>query len=369
MSAYPQPQAGAPVLITGGAGFIGVNLAHRLLENGYPVRVFDSLVRPGVDENLRWLLASHPTRLEFVNGDVRDRAALATVVKDARHVFHFAAQVAVTTSLLDPQQDFGINAGGTLNLLEAARASPSRPGVTFASTNKVYGALEDVPLTPDDKRYEPVDLQLRAQGISETRPLEFHSPYGCSKGAAEQYVLDYARTFGMANTVLRMSCIYGPHQQGNSDQGWVAHFLRCALDGEPLTIYGDGRQVRDLLFIDDFTAALERVLELREALAGRAFNLGGGASNSVSLLELVEIIAMGTSRQLELHYGPWRDADQRYYVSDTSRFREATGWRPRVGVPAGVNALANWMLQCDQDDLETSARLRESAPVREGLRS
>src|SRR4051812_37029477 len=328
-----QPQrSAAPVLITGGAGFIGVNLAHRLLTQGYTVRVFDSLVRPGVGENLRWLRATHPVGLEIVTGDVRDDAALSAAVRDAQHVFHFAAQVAVTTSLLDPQEDFAINAGGTLNLLEAARASPACPGVTFASTNKVYGALEDIALTADEDRYSPADAQLRAHGISEARPLEFHSPYGCSKGAAEQYVLDYARTFGMANSVLRMSCIYGPHQQGNSDQGWVAHFLRCALAGEPLTIYGDGRQVRDLLFIEDFTAALERVLELRGQLAGRAFNLGGGARNTVSLRELIEIIEVGQGRRLELNHGPWRDADQRYYVSDTARFRAATGWRPRVGV-------------------------------------
>jgi CDP-paratose 2-epimerase len=331
------------------------------------VRVFDSLVRPGVGENLRWLRATHPAQLEIVTGDVRDGAALADAVQDAQHIFHFAAQVAVTTSLLDPQQDFAVNAGGTLNLLEAARASPARPGVTFASTNKVYGALADIVLTADDRRYSPADAQLRAKGIGEDRPLEFHSPYGCSKGAAEQYVLDYARTFGMANSVLRMSCIYGPHQQGNSDQGWVAHFLRCALSGEPLTIYGDGRQVRDLLFIDDFTAALERVLELRGTLAGHAFNLGGGARNTVSLRELIEIIEIGERLELELQYGPWRDADQRYYVSDISRFRAATGWLPRVGVAAGVSRLVAWMRERTPDEVGAALLPREAAALREGL--
>jgi CDP-paratose 2-epimerase len=364
----PAPDRTTPILITGGAGFIGVNLAHRLLTAGYSVRVFDSLVRPGVRENLRWLRATHPQRLEIQTGDVRDAAALGAAVKDTQHIFHFAAQVAVTTSLLDPREDFAINAGGTLNLLEAARAAAARPGVTFASTNKVYGALDDIALVSDERRYSPADAQLRAHGIGETRPLEFHSPYGCSKGAAEQYVLDYARTFGMANTVLRMSCIYGPHQQGNSDQGWVAHFLRCGLTGEPLTLYGDGRQVRDLLFIDDFTAALERVLELRTVLAGRAFNLGGGVRNTASLRELIEIIETAEGRALTVSYGPWRDADQRYYVSDTTRFREATGWRPRVGVPAGVRALAAWMRQrAPHDDREAAPPRREAAALREGL--
>jgi CDP-paratose 2-epimerase len=365
VSAQAAATRAAPVLITGGAGFIGVNLAHRLLSHGYAVRIFDSLSRSGVEENLRWLRDTHPVGLEVYIGDVRDAKSLQEAVRDVRHVFHLAAQVAVTSSLLDPQHDFAVNAGGTLNLLEAARAAASRAGVTYASTNKVYGALEHVALVVDGERYVPTDARLQTHGIDETQALEFHSPYGCSKGAAEQYVLDYARTFGMANTVLRMSCIYGPHQHGNADQGWVSHFLRCALFDAPLTIYGDGRQVRDLLFIDDFTAALETVLERAPALAGRAFNLGGGVRNTVSLRELVDIIEQMEGRALPLRHAPWREADQRYYVSDTGRFRETTGWRARVGVAAGVRALAAWIRQREQDGVQplpmpAEAGLRES---------
>jgi CDP-paratose 2-epimerase len=365
VSAQAAATRAAPVLITGGAGFIGINLAHRLLSQGYPVRIFDSLSRSGVDENLRWLRDTHPLGLEVQLGDVRDEKSVQEAVRDVRHVFHLAAQVAVTSSLLDPQHDFAVNAGGTLNLLEAARATASRPGVTYASTNKVYGALEHVALLGEGERYVPADARLQAHGIDETQALEFHSPYGCSKGAAEQYVLDYARTFGMANCVLRMSCIYGPHQHGNADQGWVSHFLRCALLDVPLTIYGDGRQVRDLLFIDDFTAALETVLEQAPALAGRAFNLGGGVRNTVSLLELIDIIEEMERRTVTLRFAPWREADQRYYVSDTGRFRESTGWRPRVAVAAGVRALAAWVRQRELDGAQplpipAEAGLRES---------
>jgi CDP-paratose 2-epimerase len=348
-------------LITGGAGFVATNVADRLLVSGRRVRLFDNLSRAGVEENLRWIQQRCGDRVEFVRGDIRDEAAVRRAVRGVDQVFHFAAQVAVTTSLDDPLCDFAVNAGGTLQLLEAARAAPGRPGVTYASTNKVYGSLDDVRLVANDRRYEPADAVLRARGIGESRPLEFHSPYGCSKGAAEQYVLDYARTFDMHNTVLRMSCIYGPQQRGNADQGWVAHFLRCALARQPLTIYGDGRQVRDLLFIGDFVDALEKVLEHKEALAGRAFNLGGGARNAVSLRELIEIIEDVEHLPLEVLYGPWRDADQRYYVSDTARFQAATGWRARTGVSAGVRALTSW--------LRTFAAEMPPQPLRGGLAS
>jgi CDP-paratose 2-epimerase len=360
-ASYTGAAIDGPVLITGGAGFIGVNLAQRLLGRGCAVRLYDSLARDGVADNLRWLREIYPDRLDVVIGDVRDPELLAAALDGVRHVFHFAAQVAVTTSLLDPQYDFAVNAGGTLNLLEAARASALRPGVTFASTNKVYGALEDVELAVADRRYSPVNPALRAHGVDESRALQFHSPYGCSKGAAEQYVLDYARTFGMTNTVLRMSCIYGPHQQGNCDQGWVAHFLRCAITGEQFTIYGDGRQVRDLLYIEDFVNALERVLELGPALAGRAFNLGGGVRNTVSLLELRDLVEELGGRSIDIRFGPWREADQRYYVSDIAHFRTATGWQPRTGVAAGVRALAAWLRQGRHEEVDSMLPARERA--------
>jgi CDP-paratose 2-epimerase len=220
------------VLITGGAGFIGTNLADRLLRDGADVRLLDSLSRPGTEENLQWLRLQHRTRLEARVGDVRDAGLVTECVRDVDHVVHLAAQVAVTSSLADPRLDFDVNAGGTLNVLEAVRAATPGPSLVFCSTNKVYGALPDVKLAASTRRYEPVDASVRSRGVDETRPLDFHSPYGCSKGAADQYVLDYARSFGLRATVLRMSCIYGPHQHGNEDQGWVAHFMRRALDGQ-----------------------------------------------------------------------------------------------------------------------------------------
>src|SRR3954470_3232450 len=246
---------GELVLITGGAGFIATNVADRLLRQGCRVRLFDNLSREGVEENVQWLRAEHRGRVEFRFGDVRDSTAVRNALLGVRRVFHFAAQVAVTTSLVDPFLDFDVNARGTLNLLEAVRAMDNRPSLLFTSTNKVYGHLEDLALRSGARRYEPEPTVAR-RGISEARPLDFHSPYGCSKGASKQYVLDYARTFSLPAVVFRMSCIYGPHQFGTEDQGWVAHFLRSAAAGNPITIYGDGHQVRDVLFIDDLVDAL-----------------------------------------------------------------------------------------------------------------
>src|ERR1051325_9171384 len=202
-------------------------------------------------------------------------------------VFHFAAQVAVTTSLDDPIGDFEVNARGTLNLLEAIRAANNPPPLIFTSTNKVYGDLRDVPLKRQGNRYVPVDAQARTHGFSEARRLDFHSPYGCSKGAACQYVLDYARTYRMQTAVFRMSCIYGPHQFGNEDQGWVAHFALSALRGQPITVYGNGKQVRDILFVEDLVEAFERAAEAIETTRGQVYNIGGGPANSLSLLDVI----------------------------------------------------------------------------------
>jgi len=243
-------------LITGGAGFVATNVAEQLLRHGGRVRIFDNLSRAGVDRNLRWLREQHGARVEFQFGDVRDGAALTTALRGVDRVFHFAAQVAVTTSLVDPFVDFDINARGTLNLLEAMRATHSAASLLYTSTNKVYGDLADVRLRAEAARYVPADDRIAACGISEERRLDFHSPYGCSKGAAEQYVLDYARTFGVKGTVFRMSCIYGPHQFGTEDQGWVAHFAIQAMNERRLTFYGDGRQVRDVLFVEDLADAM-----------------------------------------------------------------------------------------------------------------
>ena len=332
-----------PVLITGGSGFVGANLAHRLLAAGRAVTVLDNLSRPGVERNLQWLRDTHGSRVQVEIADVRDAAAVARAVRPAGAVFHFAAQVAVTTSLVDPVEDFEVNARGTLNLLEALRALPEPPPVLFTSTNKVYGNLEDMALALRGQRYAPVDEQLRANGVSEARPLRFHSPYGCSKGAADQYVLDYAHSFGLRAVVFRMSCIYGPHQFGTEDQGWVAHFLIRALDGQPIVLYGDGMQVRDVLYVDDLVDAFLVAEQRIDDLAGRAFNIGGGAANTTSLLELVELIGELHGERPDVRFDAWRTGDQRYYVSDTRAFGAATGWAPRHGVQEGVEQLYQWL--------------------------
>jgi CDP-paratose 2-epimerase len=343
------PRPGGPLhaplaLITGGAGFVATNVADRLVRAGWRVRLFDNLSRAGVEQNVAWLRAQHGTQVELVVGDVRDRAALQKSLAGVRRVFHFAAQVAVTTSLDDPTADFEVNARGTLNLLESIRALAAPPTLLFTSTNKVYGHLDDVPLVAGERRYRPVDRGIASSGIGEERRLDFHSPYGCSKGAADQYVLDYARTFRLPATVFRMSCIYGPHQFGTEDQGWVAHFVIQALNGCRLTVYGDGRQVRDALFVEDLVDAMLLAHDKIERTAGHAFNIGGGPANTVSLLELLDLLASLTGDRPSFALEPWRTADQRYYVSDVSKFTAATGWRPRVSVTEGVQRLTDWLM-------------------------
>lgn len=338
-------RSGDTALITGGAGFIATNVADRLLREGWRVRIFDNLSRPGVEQNVRWLVSQHGPLVDTRVGDVRDRQALAAALTGVQRVYHFAAQVAVTTSLVDPFLDFEVNARGTLNLLEALRALEHRPSLLFTSTNKVYGHLDDVPLVRAGRRYQPAVPTVGSEGIGEDRALDFHSPYGCSKGAADQYVLDYARTFGLPACVFRMSCIYGPHQFGTEDQGWVAHFLIQALRGASLTLYGDGLQVRDVLFVDDLVEAMGRAHDQIDRTTGQAYNIGGGAANTTSLLELLDLIAGLTGRRPAFDIEPWRPADQRYYVSNTSKFEQATGWRPRTTVREGVQRLMDWLLE------------------------
>ena len=330
-------------LVTGGAGFIGSNLAHRLLAQGRRVRILDNLSRPGVEQNLLWLRQQHGGLLEFTRADVRDAAAVQQAMQGVQQVFHFAAQVAVTTSLDNPREDFEVNALGTLNVLEAARARPAPPGVILTSTNKVYGGLEDLELSVQGQRYLPVDAQAAATGISEQRPLDFHSPYGCSKGAADQYVADFARSYGMTTLVFRMSCIYGPRQFGTEDQGWVAHFILRALRGERITLYGDGMQVRDILYIDDLVDAFLLAEQNALQLKGRAFNMGGGPRNTISLRDLLDRIERLHGTRPSVDFDAWRTGDQRYYVSDTSAFRRETGWQPRVGADEGIALLFDWL--------------------------
>jgi CDP-paratose 2-epimerase len=340
-------------LITGGAGFIGCNLAQRLARQGTPVTVFDNLSRPGVERNLELLRAQYPNQVEVVVGDVRNPQQLRAVVRRASAVYHFAAQVAVTTSLVDPRHDFEVNAQGTLNVLEAIREQPKPPPLLYTSTNKVYGAVADVRLREAESRYVPVLSRVALRGISEKRPLDFHSPYGCSKGSADQYVRDYARSFGLPAVVFRMSCIYGPHQMGNEDQGWVAHFLIRALRGETITLFGDGKQVRDVLFVDDLTDAMVRVSERAKQLSGRAFNVGGGAGNTTSLLELLELIRGMTGRPCRVDFQPTRVGDQRYYVSNVAKLGAAIGWKPTTSVQEGVQRLAGWLSQTNSGATQT----------------
>jgi len=337
-----------PILITGGAGFVGSNLAHRLLSAGHKVRLLDNLSRAGVERNLRWLMETHGDLVDIEVPDLRNLSIIKLAVKDASQVFHFAAQVAVTSSLVDPIEDFEINARGTLNLLESIRSLRNPPPLVFTSTNKVYGNLADLEFIKDGTRYAPRDLSIRERGIDEKRPLDFHSPYGCSKGAADQYVVDYARTYRIPALVFRMSCIYGPHQHGNEDQGWVAHFVIRSISGEPITIYGDGMQVRDILFIDDLVDAFLLAQQQMKKLAGSAFNIGGGSANSISLLELLDLLAELHGGDVSVRFEDWRAADQRYYVADTGKFSGLTGWQPRVGVHEGVRRLYEWMKTGDE---------------------
>lgn len=351
-----------PLLIFGGAGFVGSNLADDVMSDGEDVVVFDNLSRPGVERNLSWLSGRHPQRLHFVPGDLRDPAAVKAAVTEAGSVVHLAAQVAVTSSLVDPLDDFAVNAQGTLTVLEAMRQHAPEAPIVFASTNKVYGGLEDLVMEEAEDRYIPNDQRIRDNGIDETRPLAFCTPYGCSKGTADQYVLDYAHSYGLRTAVLRKSCIYGPRQFGTEDQGWVAHFLIRALRGEAVTIYGDGKQVRDVLHVKDAVAAYRSALGRIDAVKGQAFNLGGGASNSVSLRQVLDEIAILTGRPVQVGYAEPRTGDQVYFVADTSRLASRTGWRPAVAWREGLRDLADWLTA----DLGLPALKRSRARQRAG---
>ena len=325
------------VLITGGIGFIGTNLADRLLRDGHDVVLFDNMGRAGVEENLEWLQREHGNRLQFVKGDVRDFAAVEKAMKGAEMVFHLAAQVAVTTSVVNPQEDFSINAQGTLNVLEAARRQKPMPIVLYTSTNKVYGGVEHLRVVERATRYEFENLPY---GVAETCPLDFHSPYGCSKGTADQYVHDYHRIYGLPSIVFRMSCIYGPHQFGTEDQGWVAHFALTGLRGGQLTIYGDGKQVRDLLYVDDLVELMTRACANIDRTAGQIYNVGGGPNQTISVwVELQEPLKHLIEKLPPVDYGEFRPGDQRIYVSDIRKAREHLNWTPQVGIVEGLQRM------------------------------
>jgi CDP-paratose 2-epimerase len=330
------------ILVTGGAGFVGSNLVNSLLDDGYDVTIFDALSRPGSERNLAWLSSQHRNgSLHCVQGDVRDSDALQAVVQDADVIYHLAAQVAVTSSVADPRADFEINALGTLNLLESARQSGRQPIIVVTSTNKVYGGMEDIAVVEEDTRYAYRDLPL---GIPESQPLDFHSPYGCSKGAMDQYVHDYARIYDLPTVVFRMSCIYGPRQFGTEDQGWLAHFMIAAATGRPITIYGDGKQVRDVLFIDDLVRAFRLAVERIDATAGQVYNIGGGPSNTISVWrEFGEVLAELSDKPIPVRFDRWRPGDQPCYVSDIRKAGHQMGWQPQVDKETGIRRLWEWV--------------------------
>jgi len=334
---------GQTILITGGAGFVGSNLADRLAGGGRRVRVYDSLNRPGVESNLEWLTSRHGDLIEPVIADIRDADRLTGAVAGVDAAFHFAAQVAVTTSMAKPAEDLAINILGSFNLLEAIRLHAPQAPVIFASTNKVYGDLADCPMRPAPHGYHPELAALTLNGVSEQQPLDFHTPYGVSKGAADQYVLDYARSYGLRTAVLRMSCIYGQRQMGTEDQGWVAHFLIRALQDETITLFGDGYQVRDICDVQDTCDAYLAALDQIDAISGRAFNWGGGPGNAVSLLMVIDEIAKVTGRTPRLEFSDWRPGDQRWYVSDTTSIDETLALAPRKDWKKGLRDLAAWL--------------------------
>ncbi|PCI40770.1 MAG: CDP-paratose 2-epimerase [Elusimicrobia bacterium] len=326
------------ILITGGAGFIGVNAAAAYLQKGWNVGVLDNLSRKGTDKNLRWLKRQGP--VDFVKGDLRDPKATDRWLGRRRSgleiVMHFAAQVAVTTSVTDPRSDFEMNAFASFNLLEAVRKSGKKPFTLYASTNKVYGGMESVKVRRKGDRYIYVN---RPRGITEADPLDFHSPYGCSKGAADQYFRDYHRIYGIPTVVFRQSCIYGPHQQGNEDQGWVAHFMKAAQANRGITLFGDGRQVRDVLYVGDLLKAYETAYRKRGISAGRIYNMGGGPANTVSLLELLAWISQRRGKKISVKKKGWRPGDQRVFISSVDKIRRELGWKPETRAGTGFEKL------------------------------
>ena len=332
---------GKKIIITGGAGFIGVNLAKSLLEDrGNHVLIYDNLSRKGVENNLKWLLSMKHKNLKFVEGDIRNYKKLSVTVKESDEIYHLAAQVAVTKSVEDPIEDFSINAEGTLYLLEAVRKNAPGAVFIFASTNKVYGELLHIKLREGRTRYFPVK---KKQGIDENENLDFHSPYGCSKGTADQYVRDYFRIYGLKTVVFRQSCIYGEHQYGNEDQGWVAHFIIRSLLGRKLSIYGDGKQIRDLLDVSDLIKAYKLAADNIEKVRGEVFNVGGGTANTFSLLELIAFLEEKLGMKIKLGFSGWRPGDQKVFVSDNGKIKKELGWKPGVQREEGVKRLAGWI--------------------------
>ncbi len=328
--------------VTGGAGFIGSNYVHRLLQRGAPVTIYDNLSRRGAAANLAWLRAAFGAdAFNFIEGDVRDAALLTAAARDVDVIVHLASQVAVTTSVLHPRADMEINIIGTFNVLEAARFAARAPIILYASTNKVYGGMDDLDVAEEATRYAYRDFP---QGISETYPLDFHSPYGVSKGAGDQYVRDYARIYGLPTVVFRQSCIYGPRQFGVEDQGWVAWFIIAALLERPLTIYGDGKQIRDVLYVEDLLDAYDAAIAHIDRAAGQIYNVGGGPANQLSVwAEFGPLLETLLGKSIPVRRSEWRPGDQRIYVSDIRKAARELGWTPQINVESGIRRLFNWI--------------------------
>lgn len=329
-------------LITGGAGFIGSNYVHRLLTRGEHVTIYDNLSRAGASKNIAWLEETFGKgSFRLIVGDIVDAALLAEAAKNADAIVHLAGQVAVTTSVTNPRQDFEANALGTFNALEAARASGRNPIFIYASTNKVYGSMEDVPLIEEPTRWRYANLP---HGCPESQPLDFHSPYGCSKGAGDQYARDYQRIYGLPTVVMRQSCIMGQRQFGIEDQGWVAWFIIAAVLGKPITLYGDGKQVRDVLHVDDLMNAYDAAIEHIEVAAGQVYNIGGGAGNVMSVwAEFGPMLEALLGRKIEIARSDWRPGDQKVFYADIRKAERELGWRPKIGVQEGVKRLFAWV--------------------------
>jgi CDP-paratose 2-epimerase len=328
--------------ITGGAGFIGSNYVSRLLERGEKVTIYDNLSRPGAARNLAWLQETFGGKaFQLVTGDVRDAELLTSSSREVDVIVHLAGQVAVTTSVTHPREDFEINALGTFNVVEAARLSERKPAVLYASTNKVYGGMEDVRVVERGTRWEYETLPM---GCPETQPLDFHSPYGCSKGTGDQYVRDYARIYDLPTVVLRQSCIYGPRQFGVEDQGWVAWMIIAAVTGRPLTIYGDGKQIRDVLHVSDLLDAYDAAIARLDRVKGRVYNLGGGSGNTMSIwTEFGPLLEKLLGRPIPVALGDWRPGDQKVFVADIRKAERELDWKPKVGVEEGVGRLFEWV--------------------------
>jgi CDP-paratose 2-epimerase len=333
------------VLITGGAGFVGSNLAAKLLSNGDHVTVFDSLARHGASENLAWL---RTLGLEsFIHGDIRNAFDVEQTIKAVKPdvIFHLAGQVAMTTSMESPRRDFEINVLGSINVLEAVRQYAPKTAIIYASSNKVYGNLDHLDLVETETRYQP---RAARNGVDEATAIEFHTPYGCSKGAADQYMLDYARGFGLNTVVFRHSTIYGGRQFATYDQGWVGWFCRQAIESkqdpkrDAFTVSGDGKQVRDLLHVSDAVAAYIAAFEHIQQARGQAFNIGGGMENSMSLLELLQFLEARLAIKLNYKHLPWRQSDQKFFVADNSKAERLIQWSPKMSKEQGIEDTIQW---------------------------